>query len=272
MSDSDVERQADEIDSLKWIYPQELVVTSVAEPISGYFKISPHLIEDEMIIQVETIINSQTENSNVSIRHLSPIELYFTLPANYPSESQPLFMVNCVWLSHERLTSICRKLDDLWDKNFGCEILFLWVSFLKDDLLQFLSINGLAIKLDMDLKKLSSNENTTDASTLYDVDQKDIKLRALKNKTAAVKHEKENVCASTTSSNIAKRGNPKTKRHSEVDNFKYETPKDIKEKMIGESSTVETSSKQVRGKNTSNTARQCPNIQVSFGCSMGLIH
>lgn len=38
------------------------------------------------------------------------------------------------------MSCLCRRLDELWEENRGCEILFTWIQFLKEETLGFLGI------------------------------------------------------------------------------------------------------------------------------------
>lgn len=41
-----------------------------------------------------------------------------------------------------QLSSLCQRLDELWEENQGFEVLFTWIQFLKEDTLGFLSIQS----------------------------------------------------------------------------------------------------------------------------------
>lgn len=41
-----------------------------------------------------------------------------------------------------QMGSLCRRLDQLWEENQGCEILFTWIQFLKEEALDFLGIQS----------------------------------------------------------------------------------------------------------------------------------
>lgn len=38
------------------------------------------------------------------------------------------------------MSCLCRRLDELWEENQGCEILFTWIQFLKEETLDFVGI------------------------------------------------------------------------------------------------------------------------------------
>lgn len=41
-----------------------------------------------------------------------------------------------------QMSRLCRRLDQLWEDNQGCEILFAWIQFLKEEALDFLGIQS----------------------------------------------------------------------------------------------------------------------------------
>lgn len=40
------------------------------------------------------------------------------------------------------MSSLCRRLDELWEENQGFVILFTWIQFLKEEALDFLGIQS----------------------------------------------------------------------------------------------------------------------------------
>lgn len=42
----------------------------------------------------------------------------------------------------DQLSALCRRLDELWEENQGSEILFMWIQFLKEEMLEFLGIKS----------------------------------------------------------------------------------------------------------------------------------
>uniref|UniRef100_A0A8C9W7E5 RBR-type E3 ubiquitin transferase n=1 Tax=Scleropages formosus TaxID=113540 RepID=A0A8C9W7E5_SCLFO len=73
---------------------------------------------------------------------LPPLVLNFELPLDYPSASAPIFTLSSKWLSRTQLMVLCRRLDELWLENQGSVVLFSWIQFLKEDVLNFLSIQS----------------------------------------------------------------------------------------------------------------------------------
>jgi E3 ubiquitin-protein ligase RNF14 len=58
------------------------------------------------------------------------------------------------------LSKLAKNLDDLWDKNANCPILFSWIYFLMEESIEFLDLNNKIIKIE--------NENQIDGSSEID--------------------------------------------------------------------------------------------------------
>lgn len=233
----DKERQEDEIEVLESIFPQELSVMS-KWPACGCLKISPSLVTENMMVKIITKCNGKSEEKLINVKYLPPVELFFMCPKDYPSNSEPLFILNSLWLPDELLTQICHKFDDLWDSS-KCEILFSWASFLKEDCISFLKLDELNITLNMDcIKQMSFEVTDKDSDTSLNkinISRKNIHLRELMNKTMNDKYDSE-IWRKRENNSVQKR----MKRHKHLKKiqkqntdkicFKYETPKDIEKK------------------------------------------
>ncbi|XP_047464002.1 E3 ubiquitin-protein ligase RNF14 [Mugil cephalus] len=88
---------------------------------------------------------------------LPPLVLNFELPADYPSTAAPEFTLSSKWMSKAQMTSLCRRLDELWEENQGCVILFTWIQFLKEETLAFLGIQS-----PLEVIKAASERRKTD--------------------------------------------------------------------------------------------------------------
>ncbi|XP_056587312.1 E3 ubiquitin-protein ligase RNF14-like isoform X2 [Triplophysa dalaica] len=71
-----------------------------------------------------------------------PSILSFYLPVDYPSSSAPVFTLSSKWLTGELITTLCKRLDELWEANKGNVVLFTWIQFLKEETLEFLGIHS----------------------------------------------------------------------------------------------------------------------------------
>lgn len=45
-------------------------------------------------------------------------------------------------LSSPQMSALCRRLDELWEENQGCVVLFTWIQLLKEEALDFLGIQS----------------------------------------------------------------------------------------------------------------------------------
>lgn len=81
-----------------------------------------------------------SEKCQLTLKHLPAILLSFELPEDYPSKSAPKFQLHCRWLSSADLERVCKRLDSLWQQSANSSILFTWISFLNDELFEFLDL------------------------------------------------------------------------------------------------------------------------------------
>ncbi|KAE8748053.1 hypothetical protein FOCC_FOCC005248 [Frankliniella occidentalis] len=150
---NDIDAQNDEMLALASIYDtDEFSYKKEDGELSGQFKAFVTLPGDggiKLQYRLECFksrLPSHTENpipadfNELSLKFLPPIEFAFTLPPDYPSTSPPRFTLVCVWLGRKQLSRLCEKLDNLWEENKGLEILFLWLSFLKEDTFNYLEL------------------------------------------------------------------------------------------------------------------------------------
>ncbi|XP_047119950.1 E3 ubiquitin-protein ligase RNF14-like isoform X1 [Schistocerca piceifrons] len=143
---SDKESQENELSALESIYnAEEIKIIEDSGKSGGQFYAYPDISSDFKIIYRD-LRKEDNEVTEVSIRYLPPLVLYFSLPPDYPSTNPPDFTLSCKWLRKIEISKLCRKLDDIWEENKGMEILFLWTQFLKEEALKFL---GHEEKLDL---------------------------------------------------------------------------------------------------------------------------
>lgn len=136
----DNEKQKDEIVALESIYnEEEFTYREVEERYECTAKIFIRLPESYYVNYKDTKAHEQPV-TKVPIAHLPPLELYISMPVDYPSKSAPKFTLCCSWLQHSTLSKLCRKLDELWKENEEQEIIFTWMAFLQDETLSYLSI------------------------------------------------------------------------------------------------------------------------------------
>ncbi|XP_029925474.1 E3 ubiquitin-protein ligase RNF14 [Myripristis murdjan] len=131
----DKEAQEDELLALASIYDEEefhRAETAQGGEIQLCLELPPDF---KVVVKGE-------KQSEYNVCFLPPLVLNFELPADYPSTSSPVFTVSSKWLTRAQMSSLCRRLDDLWEENQGSVVLFTWVQFLKEEALDFLNIQS----------------------------------------------------------------------------------------------------------------------------------
>ncbi|CAF0833456.1 unnamed protein product [Brachionus calyciflorus] len=169
--------QDDEITAIKSIYEEEDIFAFDEEKRTGKFFV-------KIIPLNETIpfnVNLPDEKLELKVFNLPPILLEFKLPDNYPSVNPPDFKLSSRWLNNSNLGKLCQKLDELWEQNSQIPILFTWISFLNDEIFDYLSIDqqNLIIENDNSIKTDARAFVETCSSKLlinYDTDQQEIKF------------------------------------------------------------------------------------------------
>ncbi|XP_056330231.1 E3 ubiquitin-protein ligase RNF14-like isoform X2 [Danio aesculapii] len=134
MSDNQ-EAQSDELLALASIYDEEEFRRTESSQ-KGEIHLCLELPPDFRLL-----IKGQTR-AEVDISFLPPLVLSFELPTDYPSSSAPVFTLSSIWLSRVQITTLCKRLDELWEENRGNVVLFTWIQFLKEETLQFLNIQS----------------------------------------------------------------------------------------------------------------------------------
>lgn len=134
MSD-DKEAQEDELLALASIYDEEEFHRAECAQ-GGEVQVSVELPQD---FKVVTKGEKQTE---YNVCFLPPLVLNFEFPEDYPSTSPPVYTLSSKWMTRAQMSSLCRRLDELSEENQGCVILFTWIQFLKEEVVDFLGIES----------------------------------------------------------------------------------------------------------------------------------
>lgn len=127
------EAQEDELLALTSIYDEEEFHRAESAQ-GGEIQLCLELPADFKIVVKG---HTQTE---YNVCFLPPLVLNFELPEDYPSKSPPIFALSSKWMTAAQMSCLCRRLDELWEENQGCEILFTWIQFLKEETLDFVGI------------------------------------------------------------------------------------------------------------------------------------
>lgn len=126
------DRQENEIIALSSIYNHNEFSCIHGNIIEIYYNV--------FLTNIVTLKNAFNTFSKDLIKYLPPIRIYIQLPNDYPTISLPNFYIISSWLTPWQTSFVCQQLDEIWLKNKGQEILFLWFEFLRNDLLNFLQI------------------------------------------------------------------------------------------------------------------------------------
>ncbi|XP_040037688.2 E3 ubiquitin-protein ligase RNF14 isoform X1 [Gasterosteus aculeatus] len=131
----DKEAQEDELLALASIYDEEEFRRAESAQ-GGEIQLRLELPPDfKVVVKGENL-------TEYNVCFLPPLGLNFELPADYPSMSSPVFTLSSKWMSRAQMSSLCRRLDELYEENQGCVILFTWIQFLKEQALDFLGIQS----------------------------------------------------------------------------------------------------------------------------------
>ncbi|XP_065178530.1 E3 ubiquitin-protein ligase RNF14-like [Sycon ciliatum] len=143
MADSSADntsQREEELDVLSSIYPSSQFQRVPGE-YAGVCYASPDL-DDGIMVQFtekDDQPSSPSRFSDLSLSHLPDIALTFQLPETYPETTGPEYTLACKWLTPQQLTKVCQKLDELYLEVCDA-IIFNWLQFLRDDVLDFLSM------------------------------------------------------------------------------------------------------------------------------------
>lgn len=131
----DQEAQEDELLALASIYDEEEFRRADSAQ-GGEIQLCLELPPDfKLIVKGE-------KSTEYNISFLPPLVLNFELPSDYPSSSSPVFTLSSKWLTKAQMSDLCRRLDKLWEENQGAVVLFTWIQFLKEEVLDFLDIKS----------------------------------------------------------------------------------------------------------------------------------
>lgn len=134
---TDRERQEDEMCALESICDANEFKWKKEKKIECKFSVNCQLTKDLHIIFQKQFSNTECPY----VKHLPPIQLYVQLPQDYPSSRAPNYHLYVNWLPPWAASLICQHLDEIWKENEQNEILFLWLEFLKNELLSHIQVD-----------------------------------------------------------------------------------------------------------------------------------
>ncbi|NWH79647.1 RNF14 ligase, partial [Piaya cayana] len=142
MSAEDREAQEDELLALASIYDED-VFKRAESAQGGETRICLELPKNfKVFVSGDSTESLQGAGFEYTVRFLPPLVLNFELPPDYPSTSPPAFTLSGKWLSPPQLSALCKHLDNVWEENRGCVVLFAWMQFLKEETLSYLNISS----------------------------------------------------------------------------------------------------------------------------------
>ncbi|XP_058484006.1 E3 ubiquitin-protein ligase RNF14 [Solea solea] len=131
----DREAQDDELLALASIYDEE-EFRQAQSAQGGEIQLCLELPPDfKIVVKGE-------KQSEYDVSFFPPLVLNFELPADYPSISSPIFTLSSKWMTRAQMSTLCRRLDELWEENQGSVIIFTWIQFIKEEALDFLGIQS----------------------------------------------------------------------------------------------------------------------------------
>ncbi|XP_001514922.1 E3 ubiquitin-protein ligase RNF14 [Ornithorhynchus anatinus] len=140
MSSEDREAQEDELLALASIYDEDEFKKAESTQ-GGETRICLELPQNfKIFVSGNSTEGPQNGGFEYTICFLPPLVLNFEFPPDYPSTSPPAFTLSGKWLSRAQLTALCKHLDNLWEENRGCVVMFAWMQFLKEETLAYLNI------------------------------------------------------------------------------------------------------------------------------------
>ncbi|XP_011863492.1 PREDICTED: E3 ubiquitin-protein ligase RNF14-like [Vollenhovia emeryi] len=138
---NNLQRQEDEVAILSSIFDETEFFYTKSECIKCSISISPNCCRKLKLKFTDNCPDGEEAVADdIFVEHLPPIKMYMYLPNTYPSETPPDFCLSITWLTPWEISFICQRFDEMWRENQGNEIIFLWLSFLQNDIFDFLKI------------------------------------------------------------------------------------------------------------------------------------
>jgi E3 ubiquitin-protein ligase RNF14 len=139
--DENLNRQLEEISALKAIFNN--IEFNTANN-TGSLLVSVNLPSKRIKVHASCSTNQIAQTISVAI--LSPIQIIFYFPENYPSNSPPEISLHCNWLSAEHLRLISNELTSRFEPDN--EILFNWISVISLETFEILKLDKNEINLE----------------------------------------------------------------------------------------------------------------------------
>ena len=144
---ADDNEQADEIVAIQSIYGENVFSCDISrKPFTGRMSVG--------LRNTSGPYDFMCNGATVQVTSLSPIILNFTMPPGYPSSEPPAIELECLWLSPELIETLKERLYQLWEENYRCVVLFIWMDFLLNDGFGFLNLEFPLSVSETELQKL----------------------------------------------------------------------------------------------------------------------
>ncbi len=108
--------------------------------LGGTISVSAESSDCATKITWQSIGQDNVPKHSIEVKFLPPVIIEFSNPPDYPSQSCPAFQLKCSWLTQSQLEALTCKFTELWNENCSLVILFVWCSFVKDQLFDLLNL------------------------------------------------------------------------------------------------------------------------------------
>ncbi|XP_012527951.1 E3 ubiquitin-protein ligase RNF14 [Monomorium pharaonis] len=136
-----IQRQEDEMAVLSSIYNEKEFCYMTMECIKCSINIYPKFLQKLEIKFISDCPSDSVSSNSFLVEHLPPIKMFINFPNTYPSTTPPNFYLSILWLTPWEISFVCQKLDEIWKENQGNEIIYQWLSFLQDEIYDFLNVS-----------------------------------------------------------------------------------------------------------------------------------
>ncbi|OQR68813.1 E3 ubiquitin-protein ligase RNF14-like [Tropilaelaps mercedesae] len=138
--------QDGELDALESTYGEQMFKRDSfgTRCVGAKFVFHTRLPNGKINVKINAPASLNIEPETFQVENLPSLQLDVLFPVGYPELQKPRFLLKCHWLPPGDLTKVCAKLDDIWSDNEGMPVVYLWVDFLENELLNFLGTYSIA--------------------------------------------------------------------------------------------------------------------------------
>lgn len=148
----------EELETLAAIYPEAIIIR---DPPQVAIEI-PAPLKTPLIIKLKNISTDKILREAI-IHHLSPLNIKFILPKNYPETEPPIISIECSWIKETNKKRIICELQDLWE-SYHDMIIFTLIDHLQTEMElntfnEFVSNEPLVLTTTEKFEKFIENDN-----------------------------------------------------------------------------------------------------------------